>query len=399
MTESVRPVRVLVALHSFEPGGVERDILRFVPAWRAAGMDAQIALGRREGRLQEEAPDVPYRQMQTGSVSTANFETLWMIWKLPRVIREFRPDVLFLASNTLAAVALGMRLRLGRKCPPIVFRVSNDLVRRDLSGIDLMMHRLGLRIHSNAHDIVVAMAPPVRAEIMEQMNVAPEKVVVINNASMTMADVRRFADARDAARRDHKGRHYLGVGRLAPQKNFELLVEAFAKIARPDDRLTIVGEGARRASITKRARELGVLDRVHLPGHLIGPENWFADADAFVMSSDFEGVPAVIVEALAAGMPIVATDCCTAMPSLIDGFGQLVPLGDAAALAAAMDRICEVRVDVDAMRARAAQFTSEATTGTWGKLFADLATERAVDQSPHAAIALAMHHSRPVDLV
>lgn len=399
MTDITRPVRVLVALHSFEPGGVERDILRFVPAWRAAGMDAQIALGRREGRLQEEAPDVPYHLMQTGNFSTANFETLWMIWKLPKLIRELKPDVLFLASNTLAAVALGMRLRFGRKCPPMVFRVSNDLVRRDLSGIELLMHRLGLRMHSGVHDVVVAMAPPVREEIIEQMGVDPARVAVINNASMTMADVKRFADARDAAPRDHAGRRFLGVGRLAPQKNFELLIEAFAKIARPDDHLTLVGEGSRRASITKRAQELGVGDRVHLPGHLIGPEKWFAEADAFIMSSDFEGVPAVIVEALAAGMPIVATDCCTAMPSLIDGFGTLVPLGDANALAAAMDEICETNVDVTAMRARAMQFTSEATTGTWGKLFVDVTAGRAVDQSSHNAIAAPMRHSRPMDLV
>ncbi|MEP6784655.1 MAG: glycosyltransferase [Sphingomonadales bacterium] len=399
MTAATRPVRVLVALHSFEPGGVERDILRFVPAWRAAGMDARIALGRREGRLQEEAPDVPYFQMQTGGRSTANYETLWMIRKLPAVIREFEPDVLFLASNTLASVALGMRLKLGRKCPPIVFRVSNDLVRRDLSGIELRMHRLGLRIHANSHDVIVAMAPPVREEIVEQMRVDPAKVVVINNASMTIADVNRFAAARDTAPRDHKGRHFLGVGRLAPQKNFELMIEAFAKIARPEDRLTIVGEGTRRASITKRAQALGVADRLHLPGHLIGPENWFAEADAFIMSSDFEGVPAVIVEALAAGMPIVATDCATAIPSLIRGFGTLVPLGDAAALAAAMDGICNVKVDVPAMRARASEFTTEATTDTWGALFKRVAVEHAVDQSGSAAIAPAMRPSRRIDLV
>lgn len=373
MTEATRPVRVLVALHSFEPGGVERDTLRFVPAWRAHGMDARIALGRREGRLQEEAPDVPYYQMQTGQRSTARFETLWMIWKLPKIIRDFQPDVLCFPSNTLAAVALGMRLRLGRKCPATVLRVSNDLVRRDLSGIGLLMHRLWLRLHAGSHSAIVAMAPPVREEIVEQMHVAPSRVAVINNASMTMADVERFAAARDSAPRGHRGRHFLAVGRLAPQKNFELLVDAFARIARADDRLTIIGEGDRRAAIAKKAQQLGVADKVHLPGHLIGPEQWFATADAFVMSSDFEGVPAVIVEALAAGMPIVATDCCTAMPSLMEGAGHLVPARDASKLAHAMDTIADAPVDVALMRKRAREFTVEASTGRWAALFEKLA--------------------------
>lgn len=373
MTDAKRPVRVLVALHSFEPGGVERDILRFVPAWRTAGIDAQIALGRREGRLSEEAPDVPYHLMQTGRISTAQVETPWMIWKLPAIIRAFRPDVLFLASNTLAAVALGLRLILGRKCPPIVYRVSNDLVRRDLSGLNLIMHRLWMRLHASSHTAIVAMAPPVRDEIVEQMKVDPARVVVINNASMTAADVARFAAARDAAPRDRKGRHFLGVGRLAPQKNFELLVDAFARIAEPDDRLTIVGEGPQRAAITRRAQALGVADRVHLPGHLTNAETWFAESDAYVLSSNFEGVPAVIVEALAAGLPVVATDCCTAMPSLMEGAGRLVPVGDADALSQAMDAIGNDRVDTAAMRERALSFTVEATTAKWLTLFEKLA--------------------------
>jgi glycosyltransferase involved in cell wall biosynthesis len=327
--------------------------------------------------LEREAPDVPYFVMQKGRRSTARFETLWMVLRLPGVIRRVRPDVLFCASNGLAAVAAFMRFFLGRACPPIVLRISNDLVRRDLSGLPLLLHRLGLRLHAKAHTVTVAMAPPVRDEIVEQMGVDPADVIVINNASMRMADVARFAAARDAALRDHRGRHFLGVGRLAPQKNFKLLVEAFARIARPDDRLTIVGEGAQRASIMQRAQALGVADRLSLPGHHSNLEHWFADADAFVLSSDFEGVPAVIVEALAAGMPIVATDCCTAMPSLIDGFGGLVPHGNLGALASAMDTICDRDVDVAGMRGRAAEFTIEATIEQWEALFDRLAANPA----------------------
>ena len=369
-----RPIRVLSCLHSFEPGGVERDVLRFNGAWRAHGIDACIALGRREGVLEPEAPDVPYFVMQKGGFSTARFETLWMILNLPGIIRRVKPDVIFCASNGLAAVAMAMRLILGPSCPPIVLRISNDLVRRDLKGLTLLLHRIGLRLHAPYHRVIVAMAPPVRDEIIEQMGVDPAAVVVINNASMKLADVAAFAKARDAARREGPGRHFLGVGRLAPQKNFALLIDAFSRIARDDDKLTIVGEGAQRAFLTQRAAALGIARQVDLPGHHRGLEQRFAQADAFVLSSDFEGVPAVVVEALAAGMPIVATDCCTAMPSLLDGVGRLVPLGDAAQLAAEMDTICAADVPVAAMRARAAEFTIEATVGQWEALFTRLAT-------------------------
>ncbi len=115
-------------------------------------------------------------------------------------------------------------------------------------------------------------------------------------------------------------------------------------------------------------RELGIADRLSLPGHQ-SPTEAFAQADAFVLSSDFEGVPAVVAEALAAGIPIVATDCTVAMPMMIEHVGRLVPIKDIDALAGAMDAIDAEKPDVAAMRARGALFTMEATVGRWIALF------------------------------
>lgn len=368
------PLRVLNCLHSLEPGGVERDVLRFTKAWREHGIDARIALGRWEGRLQEEAPDIPYFDL--GGLGTARYETAWMIRKLPAVIREFRPHVLFCASNGLAAVALAMRLRLGRDCPPIVLRVSNDLVRLDLPPVARRLHRLGLRVHGRSYAAVVAMAKPIEKEISEEMGTPPDRIVTINNASLGLADLNRLAEARDRTQRHHRGRHFLAVGRLMPQKNFRLLIEAFAAIARDHDQLTIVGEGAERAMLEERARALKIADRVYLPGHQIPVDAWFADADAFILSSDFEGVPAVIVEALAAAIPIVATNCTAALPMMIKGVGRLVPIQNREALARAMDGVCDDPQDVAAMRARASLFTTEATVGRWNELFCAVTAPR-----------------------
>ncbi len=364
---------MLSALHSLEPGGVERDVLRFTAAWRARGLDARIVLGRREGRLQEEAPDVPYIVLQKGTRSTAAYETLWMLRKLPALLRELRPDVLFLASNGLMAVAVVMRLLLGRKCPPIVLRTSNSLHRSDMGPIHRFIHRSVMRIHSEVYATIVAMAPEAHQEILEEMHAAPDKVVTIMNASMTADAATQLAITRDSTVRAHRGRRFLGIGRLAPQKNFDLLIDAFARIAKPEDRLTIVGEGALRAALTRRAERLGVADRLDLPGHQNPVDPWFASADAFVLSSDFEGVPAVVAEALAAGIPIVATNCTVALPAMIEGVGRLVPIKDCDALAAAMNAICDDPVDVETMRRHAAQFTMEATIDQWTDLFQHVA--------------------------
>src|SRR5690606_16234680 len=122
MADPAHPL-VLNVLHSLEPGGVERDVLRFTRAWRDAGLDARIALGRWEGALEAEAPDVPYLIPKPGRLARIETESLWMILRLPAIIRQVRPDVLFFASNGLMAVAAAMRLRLGKNCPPMVLRI------------------------------------------------------------------------------------------------------------------------------------------------------------------------------------------------------------------------------------------------------------------------------------
>ncbi|MBU0554476.1 MAG: glycosyltransferase [Alphaproteobacteria bacterium] len=363
-----RPLFVLSVLHSLEPGGVERDLLRFTKAWREAGLDARIVLGRWEGRLQEEAPDVPYIIPPKGRLARIETESLWMMLKLPAIVRRLQPDVLFFPSNGLMAVAAMTRLVLGKRCPPIVLRPSNSLDERHSSPLRRRLSRFVMRLHSHIYAAVVAMAPPVREEIITEMGVAPDDVKVINNAALTDEALKRLATARDSTQRGHKGRHFLGVGRLSPQKNFPLLLEAFARIARPEDRLTIVGEGALRRSLEDQAQALGIRHQLELPGHHNPVDPWFASADAFILSSDFEGVPAVVVEALAAGLPIVATDCTVAMPMLIDGVGELVPIKDVDALAKAMDAACDRPVDVARMRRRAAEFTTERTVKDWVEL-------------------------------
>lgn len=380
-------MRVLTYLHSYEPGGLERDVLRFNKAWAERGIDVHIALGRPEGPLAAEAPDVPMTVLQQGRFSTARFETLWMIWHLPRVIRAVRPDVVFCAGNSYTIVAVAIRLLLGRACPPVVLRISNDLVRRDMLWPVRMAYRVWLRLQAPFFAAIVAMAEPARAEILEYMHADPKQVVAIDNGSMLNVDVDRLARVRHSTPRTHEGRHYLGVGRLAAQKNFELLVEAFARIAKPEDRLTIVGEGPRRASIAARAAALGVAAQLEMPGHRSPVDSYFARADALVMSSDYEGLGIVLLEALAAGLPVVATDCGPNMAMLVEGAGRLVPVRDADALADAMTRIVTDPVDVGAMRSRARAFTVEASADEWITLFTRVAGQKpALPGQPFAAV-------------
>ncbi|POA63009.1 glycosyltransferase, partial [Pseudomonas sp. DP16D-R1] len=81
-------------------------------------------------------------------------------------------------------------------------------------------------------------------------------------------------------------------------------------------------EGPERRALEAQAARLGIAGSVYMPGHVDPLDAWLAEADAFVLSSDYEGVPAVVIEALAAGLPIIATDCCCSMADLL-GHGTL----------------------------------------------------------------------------
>jgi glycosyltransferase involved in cell wall biosynthesis len=132
-------------------------------------------------------------------------------------------------------------------------------------------------------------------------------------------------------------RTILAAGRLAPQKDFDLALRAFARLPQPA-RLVILGEGPLRADLQRTAARLGVLDRVEMPGFVPDIRPWLDQARVFLLSSRYEGYGAVVIEALAAGRPVVSTDCTPATHELIGqvGCGAVIPVGDVQALADAL---------------------------------------------------------------
>jgi glycosyltransferase involved in cell wall biosynthesis len=155
----------------------------------------------------------------------------------------------------------------------------------------------------------------------------------------------------------------LGAGRLTRQKAFATLIRAFALLgAQPTARLVIIGEGGERGPLLRLATELGVADRVALPGFVANPRAQMARARLFVLSSDWEGFGNVLVEAMSVGTPVVATDCPSGPREILkDGsLGWLVPPGDPPALAAAISAaLRSPKVSAEVLRRRAADFAPE----------------------------------------
>ncbi len=138
-------------------------------------------------------------------------------------------------------------------------------------------------------------------------------------------------------------RTVLGMGRLSPEKGFDILIRAFAacRFRHPTWRLLILGEGPQRGFLERLVRSLGLGGVVALPGNLPRPYGLLERCGVFVMPSRYEGFPCGLLEAMACGAPVVASDCSSAVGRIIasEQEGLIVPRDDSAALARALDRL------------------------------------------------------------
>jgi glycosyltransferase involved in cell wall biosynthesis len=183
-----------------------------------------------------------------------------------------------------------------------------------------------------------------------------------------MADYQTFKP-----RFDNKVKVMTAVGRLVDQKGFDLLIESWAQIADrpPDWLLRIWGEGPDRVALETLARDLGVADSVEMPGVSSAPGRWIEEADAFVLSSRFEGWGLVLGEAMAAGLPCVSFDCSFGPADMItDGKdGLLIEEGNIEAMAEALSRLMAgdaIRAHLGKNAASAAdRFAPEHIGGIW----------------------------------
>lgn len=163
------------------------------------------------------------------------------------------------------------------------------------------------------------------------------------------------------------------VGRLSREKGMDVLIDAFARLTTPDARLVIGGDGPERDNLVRQAAELGVADRVRFLGRVASAAEVYGLARVAAVPSRTEAFGMTTVEALSAGLKVVASDCAGSREILAGHAGQLVPVGDAAALAAALDRALAAPPDPTPGVGRAREFSAEAGIDQWERLFAGLA--------------------------
>ena len=274
-----------------------------------------------------------------------------------------QPDAL-LAVNGLAAAAAAMAVRLAHR-PVRLVAAQHDVFR---SG--RLRHR-ARRSYPYA-DAVVGVSQGVVAELARIPNLTHDRIHTVYNPIVSPDLDRKGLELAGHPWIDNPlCPVVLAIGRLKKVKDFPTLLTAFARlVAQRPVRLIVLGQGRLRPSLLSMAQRIGIAEHVDFPGFVENPYAFLSKANLFVLSSRYESLSNVLIEALACGCPVVSTDCPYGPREILeDGrLGPLVPVGDADALAAAMARTLDDPPRSDVLRMRAGFFSIERAVDRYEQL-------------------------------
>ena len=249
------------------------------------------------------------------------------------------------------------------------------------------MSELIRRLYSRA-DSIVAVSNGVAEDLAATTGLARGRVQMIYNPVITAAIVGLAESAIDNEWCENRAvRVILAIGRLNTQKNFSTLIDAFHRVRaeKSDLRLIILGEGPLRSELESQIARLGLTDDVLLPGWVDNPYSYMSRARMLVLSSLWEGLPTVLIEALACGCPVVATDCPSGPREILaEGrYGSLIEPGDVDALADAINQTVESSIDKTVLKQRAGDFSITAGFDAYQDLVDKLAAQSGTEDKPH----------------
>jgi len=316
-------------------GGVERMLINTARALAERGLRVGIALAKAEGAYLDELPPATQRIVLTGDLVAGLADALARHTPTVAISGKLGDDRILADARDRAGVPTRIHFRVGN---PLGYRLSA----RGLNPLGRWLKLRELRRLYQRADGFIAVSHGNKADLERSLAIPGERIQVLPNPVITpeFFDRARPDPAHPWLAMDTPP-VILGVGGLRSQKDFGTLIRAFAVVRqRRACRLIILGEGRQRRRLERLARRLGVSAEVDLPGWRADAYAFMARAGVFALSSRWEGLANVLVEAAALGTPIVATDChCGPREVLQQGrYGELVPPRDPAALAHAIGR-------------------------------------------------------------
>jgi GalNAc-alpha-(1->4)-GalNAc-alpha-(1->3)-diNAcBac-PP-undecaprenol alpha-1,4-N-acetyl-D-galactosaminyltransferase len=381
-------LKIALVISSLGGGGAERVISTLANAWIREGVDVTlITLASRSADMYMLEPAIERIELNLASPSLNTFvaltRTIVRIHRLRAALLLCAPDVVISFMTTTNMLTILSCLGLPS---PVLVAERSFLSKSPPRGMRRLLFRPLYRLAA----AVISQTKRGAADLEARLK---RPVAVIHNP-LIPADldfVRNPAKSAASPQLSKEGtRWVLAAGRLTVEKGFDLLIAAFSRVAatHPEWSLIILGEGPERSSLAAQIAQLELTDRILLPGFSTEPQAVMRQADLFVLSSRYEGMPNALMEAMSVGCPCISFDCETGPAELIEhGVNSwLVPPEDVSGLAMALEllmRDADLRIRLGA-RARdiEKQHSVDSILGQWNALIASVTRNGSNHASP-----------------
>lgn len=335
-----RKIKILLIISSLYQGGAERVITYLASYLSNEKYEISLILYEKKGEYLDEIPN-HIRIYDFGKRTSLDF--IKLIFCTRKVITETKPDIVlsFLLYNNIVT---GLAVCFLRRSFKIIFSERNyppEYLRRVPFG---WIKKWLIKITYRTADLIITNSISTKIALEKYYYLHPEKIKTIYNPIALNKVIEKSNEDICHPFFDENNSHVIiSVGRLAEQKRFDRLLRVFSIVKKNNHRLflIVIGDGKLRPQLCELAEKLNIHESVDFIGFKQNPWAWISKADIFVLSSDYEGFPNVLLEAMACETPIVSTDCLSGPSELItNGInGLLVPTQDEEEMAIAINEL------------------------------------------------------------
>ncbi|MDG1302026.1 MAG: glycosyltransferase, partial [Opitutae bacterium] len=295
--------RIALFIPGFGGGGAENVFIILANYWTRSGVDVDYLVCKSDGPMRSRLDD-RVNVIVLGTNGGRLFRRIVLANKIATHCREHRPDILISTLTYCNLTVLLARRLFGCQSTPLVIREANSIENIKKGGkLSAWISFRAMKWLYPFADKITANSENTLQELETQLGLSSSQLQLIRNPVVMPSLTGRSGSDNEIT--------ILGCGRLIPQKDFATLIRAVAIVRKKRRcRLVIIGDGSERDHLLTLAYELGFSsEEFQLPGFVDNVEDFYQAADLFVLSSMWEGLPNVVLEALSYGLPVVATDC------------------------------------------------------------------------------------------
>ena len=355
---------------SLRGGGAERSIVNLINNFTQKKIPVDLVLVSMEG------PFIDLLPAGIGLINLDKNRVFQSTWGLVNYLKSEQPSILISTMPHVNIVAIVAKL---------IARVKTKNVIRDVTTINIkdsnafsikskLISFSARKLYPKA-DYIVAVSKGVAEDLSMILNIPFDNINIIYDPIVDDSMLKLAEEQVTHPWFKEKDiKLILAAGRLTPKKDFPTLLKAFSAVRqRIKTKLIILGEGPERSILEYQINKLNLVDNVDLPGFISNPFNYMKNADLFVLSSKVEGLPNVLIQAMAVGTPVVATNCHSGPAEILENgrYGPLVPVGDSEALAEAMLKILEHPPDPLILKTGVSRFSVQKISDDYIKLISN----------------------------